>query len=147
MPTHSRGGTLALILAGVLQIADAGVRRYSDAVSLPILARRPDAKRNALISRERWLKTEGDCSADAEEGTARREMPGAAQRCVQSGGVTSPFVASSATTRRTSLGRKGFSITGRPLSETNSRNAEVRVSPVTKTTRSARPGHRRSISS
>ena len=48
-------------------------------------------------------------------------------------------MAISATTRRTSLGRNGFSITGRPLSETNSRKADASVSPVTKTTRAPRP--------
>ena len=74
------------------------------------------------------------------------QTAGAAQRCAHSGGATSPVMASSATTRRTSLGRKGFSITGRPLSQTNSRIAEARVSPVTKTTRPERPGQRRSIS-
>lgn len=67
-------------------------------------------------------------------------------RCAQSGDATAPSAASSATTRRTSLGRNGFSITGRPLAETNSRNAEARVSPVTKTTRAACPGQRCSIS-
>src|SRR4029434_8244009 len=49
----------------------------------------------------------------------------------------------SATSRRTSLGRKRFSITGRPLSTTNSRKVEARVSPVTKTTRPACSGQRR----
>src|SRR6185312_5621431 len=54
-------------------------------------------------------------------------------------------VASSATTRRTSTGRNGFSITGRPLAAAKSRSAEVSVSPVTKITRSARSGQRSSI--
>jgi hypothetical protein len=62
------------------------------------------------------------------------------------GGGSSPSMANSATTRRTSLGRNGFSITRRPLSETNSRSVDASVSPVTKTTRAPRPGQRRSIS-
>ena len=65
----------------------------------------------------------------------------------QSSGATGPSIASSATTRRTSLGMNGFSITGRPLRDTNSRSAEASVSPVTNTTRPARPGQRCSIAS
>ena len=68
------------------------------------------------------------------------EMRALVQRRAQPGGAVSPSVPSSATTRRTSLGRNGFSITGRPLSETNSRSAEASVSPVTKTTRPALSG-------
>ena len=54
--------------------------------------------------------------------------------------------ATSATTRRTSLGRNGFSMTRRPLSRTNARSSDASVSPVTNTTRAARRGQFRSIS-
>ena len=74
--------------------------------------------------------------------TCRRMPAGRAQ----SGDARSRSVGSSATTRRTSLGRKGFSITGRPLSVTNLRQPEASVSPVTNTTRRTCPGQRRSIS-
>src|SRR4051795_12860086 len=36
------------------------------------------------------------------------------------------------TMRRTSFGMNGFSMTGRPLCDTNSRDADASVSPVTK---------------
>ena len=49
------------------------------------------------------------------------------QRRAHSRAAPSPLLVNSATTRRTSLGRNGFSITGRPLFETNSRNAEAGV--------------------
>ncbi len=52
----------------------------------------------------------------------------------------------SPTMRRTSPGRNGFSISGRPLAAMNSRSVAVSMSPVTKTTRAAWSGQRRAIS-
>ena len=58
----------------------------------------------------------------------------------QASRVRSPSTARSAMMRRTSLGMNGFSITGRPLPFTNSRNADASVSPVTNTTLRVRSG-------